>query len=212
MNRGDGRIIFLVGADGCGKSYFSKWLHAYCMEKDYSSVIVWSRFNNYFSKPLLGLFRITGHNYYVYRDGSTFGFHDFESLSIFRYIYVFLQMIDVNIATYNKIVKPKKKFDVVVCERGPFDTFIDVLIDVDLQDTIFRKNFFYVLNSNFSVCFIDREFKNIIQSRGELKYDFKLQRKIFMYRKMSKIFHWSIIDNNGTIDDTKKQIINKLDI
>lgn len=212
MKKKRGRIIFLVGADGSGKSYFSSWLHTYLLEKQYSSVIVWSRFNNYFSKPLLGMLRFTGHNYYKEYKGVLFGFHDFENLFFFRSIFIFLQMIDVNISSYYNIISLTKKKDIIVCERGPFDTLVDVLVDVNFKDTIFKKCFLFSLKTRFDVYFIDRDIDKIISSRNELAYDFKLQRKIDMYRSMSKIFNWTVINNNGDVENTKKQIVSNIAI
>ncbi|MFA7156736.1 MAG: hypothetical protein WC123_03495 [Bacilli bacterium] len=200
-------LVFLVGADGCGKSYFSSWLQTYFVQNGYSSNLVWSRFNNYFSKPILGILRVTGHNYYKEHDGIRFGYHDFENFFVIKTIYIISQMLDVNIATYFKILRSRKKFDNTICERGPFDTLVDVLVDVNMKDIPFKKIFFCIIKNNFKVFFIDRDIDKIISSRNELKNDFKLCRKIDTYRILSEKFNWVIIDNNGSIDNTKKQIL-----
>ena len=209
----DGKeVIFFVGADGSGKSYYSKWLQEYFSNKKYSTIVVWSRFNNYLTKPLLGVLRFTGHSYYREHAGVMFGYHDFERLLFLHPIYIFLQIIDVNLASYFKIYKIKKKYDVVICERGPLDTLVDVLVDVGRNNIYFKKIFFYILKKNITVFFIDRDADKIISTREELIYDYKLQRKIDTYRRMSLEFNWNVIDNNGRIDETKKQILSHISI
>ncbi|MFQ5644536.1 MAG: hypothetical protein ACE5FQ_12695, partial [Thiogranum sp.] len=127
------KIIFIAGVDGCGKTTLSRWLDEYLLSEGVRTSVVWSRFNNYLSKPLLALTRFTGHNYRKTIDGEKFGFHDFEGLHIYNRVFVLLQAIDVNIATYLKIRRPLQATDVLVCERGPWDTLVDVMADTGME-------------------------------------------------------------------------------
>lgn len=72
------QLILLMGTDGAGKSYFATWLARRMQQSGIDATIVWSRFNNYVSKPYLAVTRLTGHNRYERIDGARFGFHDFE--------------------------------------------------------------------------------------------------------------------------------------
>ena len=91
-------LISIVGVDGSGKTTLASWLSDELSAQGREPVLVWSRFRNYLSKPLLALTRITGHNYYKTIDGVKFGFHDFERLVGYREIFALLQAVDVNIA------------------------------------------------------------------------------------------------------------------
>jgi hypothetical protein len=88
-------------------------------EKGFRSCIVWSRFHNYLSRPLLALSRLSGHNYYKQYDGIRFGFHDFETIPLFGWLFILLQAVDVNISAFLNITRIRPKYDVVICERGP---------------------------------------------------------------------------------------------
>jgi hypothetical protein len=201
-------IVFLVGCDGCGKSFFANWINSHFVKNGIKSCIVWSRFNNYFSKPLLGILRVSGHNHYSEHNGIQFGFHDFENLYVLKKFYAFLQMIDVNIATYIKITRCAKKYDSIICERGPYDSLVDVMVDVN--NPINFKIFTLTLYYNHTIIFIDREYNKIIEQRPELIYDYKLNKKIFWYRKLCSILNWNYIDNNHSIENTKKQILKEI--
>ena len=63
-------LICITGVDGSGKTSLTNWLLEYLAEQDYKVESVWSRFNNYLSKPLLALTRITGHNHRSNIDGA----------------------------------------------------------------------------------------------------------------------------------------------
>ena len=96
-------LISIVGVDGSGKTTLASWLVDELAAQGHRPVLVWSRFRNYLSKPLLALTRLTGHNYYRTVDGVKFGFHDFERLVGYRELFAVLQAIDVNIAAYARI-------------------------------------------------------------------------------------------------------------
>lgn len=205
--RSSNNIILLVGTDGCGKTFFANWLNDLMLRRGLTSSVFWSRFNNYFSKPLLGLLRVSGHNYYKEFSNIKFGYHDFENLSIIRSVYIALQMIDTNIATYLNIIRFKNKFDIMICERGPYDTIIDVMADTGIQNLKFKKGFVLSLKYVKKVFFIDRNIHEILKKRPELIYDNKLRFKSDMYRKLCDELGWCYINNNDTIESTKEQIL-----
>ena len=59
--------------------------------------------------------------------------------------------------------------------------------------------------------FIDRDYEKIIGSRTELKHDYKMEGKISTYRRMALQEEWFVINNNDSIENTKKQILDVLD-
>jgi len=208
-------LIYIVGADGSGKSSLAQWLVSLLRNKHIKTTLVRSRFNNWFSKPLLALTRLTGHNYYQKIDDVLFGFHDFEKLYCTRYLFALLQVIDVNIATFCKIVKARNQFEVVVCERGPWDSLVDVIADTGLDalaDNFLGKLFTSQVRADDLVFLVDRTKENIISTRHELIHDYKLDKKIFTYKRLACANGWFILNNNGCMSKTKEQIMKKLNL
>ena len=202
-------LIFVTGTDGAGKSFHAKWLVECLKKKGLKTELVWSRFNNFFSKPLLGLARVTGHNYYKTIDQVLFGFHNFEHLFGFRELFVAFQSVDVNVATFKNIKTAMRRSDVVVCERGPWDTLVDVVSDTGMDcviNNILGKLFTIQVRNNTRVLLIKRSKENILTSRPELLYDDKLERKIAIYDKLAKVYDWIVINNNGAPKEVRKQI------
>ncbi len=213
MNAKRPYLIFITGVDGAGKSCHAKWLKQYLTEKNYKTELVWSRFNNFFSKPLLALARLTGHNYYKTIDGVLFGFHKFKHLYVFKHLFALLQVIDVNIAVVKDILIVTKRADIVIAERGPWDTLVDVVSDTGLDALC--KNFtgrLYTIQAGFNtkVIYIDRSLENILDTRPELVHDSNLENKIRIYRFLAKQYRWKIVDNNGTIQETRENILGKI--
>lgn len=202
-------LIFITGTDGAGKSSLSEWLVSNFRNRGLEVDLVWSRFNNFFSKPLLGLSRLTHHNYYRTIDGVLFGFHNFKHLHGYRHLFALLQAIDVNLAVLRDIRIGRRRFDTLICERGPWDTLVDVIADTgldNLADPILSRLFTIQVRKGSIVIFINRSRDNILKSRPELVHDRNLNRKIDLYSDLSQKYGWFIVDNNESLATTKKQI------
>lgn len=201
--------VAIVGVDGSGKTTLARWLEVLLAERGLKSEIVWSRFMNYSSKPLLALTRLTGHNRYVVRDGVRFGYHDFENLIIYRELFAVLQAIDVNIATWSRIRRRCGGEGVVVCERCAWDTLVDVVADTGLEwlpRSCLGRAYLLMLPKDTLTIYVSRTHANILRCRPELVHDGKLGLRIDLYDELAVLECWKIVDNNGSIDATQDQI------
>lgn len=202
------RIIAVTGVDGSGKTTLTDWLREELRTRGYEPGFVWSRFNNYTSLPFLAATRISGHNVYREHAGVRMGFHDFERLPlVLRYLFVGMQAVDVNIATLFKISRPSRHTQVTICERGPWDTLVDVAADTalaGLANPFMDKVFCGQVARRTDMVLIDRNADSIEASRPELVFDTKLRTRQSLYLRLAEIGGWKILDNNGDLDDTKK--------
>ena len=208
-------LVSIVGVDGSGKTTLANWLVENVARQGGAPVLVWSRFRNYLSKPLLALTRMTGHNHYETHDGIRFGFHDFEGLVGYRELFALLQAVDVNIAAYFRIHRRRRNAGVVICERGPWDTLVDVTADTGLEGlpgSMLGAAYTLFMRRDARVLWIRRDRDRILETRPELAHDYKLQKRIDIYEHLSKMHDWVEIDNNGSLDSAKSQIAAALGI
>lgn len=202
------RIIAVTGVDGSGKTTLTNWLKEDLRARGHAPGFVWSRFNNYLSKPFLAATRMTGHNVYRVHEGIRMGFHEFERLPLLlRYLFVGLQAVDANIATLLKIRVPSGHIPVTICERGPWDTLVDVAADTALDglaNPFMLRLFCGQLLRRTDVVLVDRDVDLIESCRPELKFDVKLRQRRLLYRRLAALGGWKVLDNNGDLNDTKK--------
>jgi hypothetical protein len=209
------RIIAITGVDGSGKTTLVTWLQEELRRRGYNPAVTWSRFNNYLSLPFLALTRLTGHNYYEVNEGVRMGYHDFERLPVvFRVLFVILQAIDVNMATFFKIKLPSRKNALTICERGPWDTLVDVVGDTGfgrLLERPFPGLFFGQVAAASRIIFIDRDPGLIEAARSELKHDRQLRQRHAAYRRLATSRGWTALDNNRSIADATADLSAWLD-
>ena len=205
-----GRFIAITGIDGSGKSTLSAWLQDELVKRGYQPVILWSRFNNYLSLPFLAVTRLTGHNYYETNNGVRMGYHNFEQFPVlFKWLFILLQSIDVNIATLFKLVLPSRKSAVTICERGPWDTFVDVISDTDLDGLITSSIpdiFVAQLSGRTDVILIERDLDLIYSARSEMMHDVKLERRKLLYQRLAEVRSWTVLKNNSSLEITKERL------
>ncbi|MBW1804386.1 MAG: hypothetical protein JRJ85_27090 [Deltaproteobacteria bacterium] len=191
------RIIFFVGVDGAGKTLYANMLLKELKKNGVDAVHAWSRYNNFLSKPLLMLTRLSGHNYKEYHKGIEFGYHEFGSSRAISYLFIVSQMIDVNLATFFKLWSRLKENRVLVCDRGPYDTIVDVMLDTHERyfTDNYRRLYLASLPARHIVFYIYRPLKEIYQNRPELTYDRSLRKKERIYQYLYQDFGWKKIDN-----------------
>ena len=199
-------MIVLVGVDGSGKtSICRKTMDALTAERIKASV-VWSRFSNYLSKPLLAVTRLTGHNRRFVAGGEKLAHHDFSRLVGYRELFVALQAIDVNIGAALRIGRHWRRTDLhlIICERGPWDTVVDVLADVGGHVgsyPFFQKLATWQLRKAVKVVLVRRDCEKIFDSRPGLRHDPTLVQRAQLYEAFAERLGWAVVDNNGSLED-----------
>lgn len=208
------RIIFLTGVDGSGKTYFAEKLMEVLGARGIPATHIWSRFNNYLSKPLLAYARLIGLNYYECEDGVKVGYHDFESSAIISTLFVILQLCDVWIASILKFWAPALSSKViVVSDRGPHDTLIDVTLDTgknDLPKSFLGKLYLRSIPFRQARLFIYRDRAKIELARPDVKKDRKFHKRLALYLDNEKDLNLVRIDNNGSIEETMSLILKQV--
>jgi hypothetical protein len=206
-------LIFITGVDGSGKSFFAEKLLEELKTRGLPVRHVWSRFNNICSKPLLAFCRLIGLNYYETKDGTRIGYHDFEKSKIISWCFIFCQLIDIWIVTLVKIWPQIVKGKILVCDRGAYDTLIDVMVDTKNRSLCASKlgaAFLLLLPRNHQVFFLMRDSGRIFRSRPDVSIDKNFELRCALYRACAARFGWLTVDNNNAPEETLGRILSEL--
>jgi hypothetical protein len=204
------KVVFLTGVDGSGKTHFAKSLIEVLREQGIPVVHVWSRFNNFASKPLLAFTKLIGLNYYEHKGGVKAGYHDFEKSALVSKMFFRLQLLDVWIASIMRFWIPVLRNKVVVADRGPFDTLIDVMVDTknaDLGASRIGSLFLKLIPKPYIVLFLCRDPNKVKELRPDVMHDRNFEFRIRLYDTYTQKLAFAHIDNNGSIKQTTDTLL-----
>ena len=207
--------ICISGVDGCGKSFITNHLiKSFSKKKKY--VHVWSRFKNYFSKPLLLLTRITGHSYTRFSMGIKIRYHDFYKSNFISFTFLFFQWID---QFFEIIFRFKFTKNSIISDRSIFDTLVDLSIDTRKEKFIFgnyAKTLLFFMPRNTHYFVIDRKTILIKKKRKDALIDKNFNRRKKLYKSIVKKYPITFLYNNSEIrvieNAIKKKLINEFEI
>jgi hypothetical protein len=207
------RIICFVGPDGCGKSTLARIAAEELSRQGLRALVVWSRFNNFLSKPLLALALCTGHNRREVHDGAVFGYHDFQCAPWLSYPFILLQTIDVNLACLTKRIQVEQQADILIFERSPWDTLADIIVDTgcrSLTATVWGRLITVQMRGRGPVFYVNRSKDLIMKTRPELKHDRRLDEKIAAYAELAVACGWAPLDNNRPLAEVTRELAGRL--
>ncbi|GAM10720.1 hypothetical protein OR1_03013 [Geobacter sp. OR-1] len=207
------RVIYMTGVDGSGKSFLTEKLITELQRQGISVSHLWLRFSNITSKPLLAICRLLGLNYYLEVNGVRIGYHDFHRSSLIAWLFILFQLIDTWLMTALKVWPKLGSSNVLICDRGAYDTLIDVMVDTKLQRlyrTSLGRLFVKLLPAPHKVLLISRKPAAIFCSRPDVQVDKNFDLRCELYEDCAAYFKWSVIDNNGTPEQTMQKILQEL--
>lgn len=202
-------LLSFVGADGSGKSTLARVAAEECNRMGRPAQVVWSRYNNIFTKPLLAVARCTGHSRREVHEGATFGYHDFQQADGLRYAFIALQTLDVNLAAWWKARTRGGAAAVIVFERSPWDTLADVMLDTGceaLATNTWGRWMTVSMRGRGPVFWVRRSRQAILATRPELRHDRLLDAKLALYERLAAQFGWHQLDNDRPLEEAKAAV------
>ncbi len=205
------RIISISGVDGCGKTTVIEGVRSALEVRGHKTNYVWLRYNHYLTKIYHALCRLTGFTRYEWHDGIRVGYHEFYRSRIISNLSIILNFIDTFFATFFLVYIPALFTNrIIICDRWVVDVLIDLQVDTRKYlgpDSFWGRIFLKLVPGNAKCFVILRDSSMIEAARPEHAYDKN-------YIPRSKLFVlWSensgciAVDNNGSIQDTVRQVL-----
>ena len=216
MDKGNriAKCIVISGIDGSGKSTIIEATRK-VLEDDGESVgYIWLRFNHYLTKGMHALARILKLSVKVHNEMGDVWQHRLYKSRAFCSLYILTNYLDSWVSRY-KYSRIAKKHDVVICDRWITDILVDLATkthDADFLEGKWPERFFKILPRETKMFVIVRNQEALLDCRLENRLDPDFNIRLGVYDKLCKKSFVHVIDNNGTISDSVKQIIDKLEV
>lgn len=206
------KCIIISGIDGSGKSTIinetQKALEAEGIKVGY----IWLRFNHYLTKGMHTLARVIGLSVKVHNEMGDMWQHRLYKNQVFCSLYIFSTYLDswISRLKYNKMAEGK---DVVICDRWITDILVDLATKThrkNFLDSKWPKRFIKILPDGVKMFVVVRNTEALMECRLENRVDPDFKFRLEIYKELCKKNYINIVDNNGTIENSVKQIISQL--
>lgn len=186
----------ISGSDGTGKSTITESLKSTYEKNDKTVKTIWLRFNHNFAK-LVNIFgRITGKSYYETYSWGKVGYHDYNGLIGYFYIYAVL-FDHLLFRRFNrKKIFEKTNSDVLIIDRYIIDIMADLIVDTNKNELVYKlfKKYAQVEILEAKVFILDCDYDIVISRREDIKDDKNWLKKQVAYKYLSEKLNIQIIN------------------
>lgn len=206
------KCIIISGIDGSGKSTIinetQKTLESHGKKVGY----IWLRMNHYLTKCMHAIARVLGLSVKVHNEMGDVWQHRLYKSQIFCSLYIVTTYLDswISRLKYNSAAKGN---DIVICDRWITDILVDLATKThrtDFLDSKWPKRFMKILPPDAQMFVVVRNTEALMACRLENRVDPDFRFRLSVYENLCSKNYITVVDNNGTIENSIKQIIDKL--
>lgn len=203
------KCIIISGIDGSGKSTVIEHTKT-ALESDGNQVgYIWLRMNHYLTKCMHALARVLGLSVKVHNEMGDVWQHRLYRSQLFCSLYILTTYLDSLISRlkYNRIAK---RNDIVICDRWIPDILVDLATKthrLDFLESKWSHRFLKILPKEAKMFVIVRNTEALMDCRLENRVDPDFKYRLGIYEKLCKKDFVTVVDNNGAIAGSVKQIV-----
>ncbi len=197
------KFIIFSGIDGSGKSTYARIFECRLKSNGMSVKYVYMRGldRTFLSLPFLALCRLLKiTKVHKLESGIRVSEYPFYSYKPLRLLWPLLQLVDSMIYILLLIRLPQLFYDVIIFDRSPIDTLVDIIADTRLPIGVgvLQKLFLSLLPRNSIVIILDvNEEIALIRKKDILRKSYlSVRRRI--YNKLADFYGWHVISTNGS--------------
>ena len=207
--RGAGRLIYIAGCDGTGKSTQAALLLAALAQEGVRARHVWLRFPFLLSLPLLAYARSRGLSWHEEANGVRHGYWNFSSSPLLLALLPWTLLLDAALAAIGKIYLPLALGSTVVCERFALDMLADLAVAFDdaafqrgLPGRLFRR----LIPPGATIAVLDLDVETARSRRSDLLQDRRLEARLAAFRQIASDFRIATLSSKQSVEDVQQQI------
>lgn len=207
-------VYIISGPDASGKSTQIERLRCYFEEQGEEVNTVWLRHKHLISLVPLLISRILGCTIDEEISGYSYQYHRFSDHPYLGFLYTVCLLFDLSIAYLLFVYIPTARGKVVICDRGPLDTLIDLRfkLDVDYRRTRLDRVFRSLPprgSKNVILCTEAEELKN---RRNRLRFERDFDERVECYNSEADRIGIHLIDTNTDQEAVFDELVSSLHI
>ena len=199
-------IVYVSGIDGAGKTATATTLEQQLRKLGLPVIRIWFRFPYFTLYPLLFIAHKIGMTKTFRYNNKTFTVHFFERIAR---PYILLFVFDFTLHLIARVLVRTLLPLIIIVERGPIDTLVDLLSDVNAQHSRLCstvRRYFINLQKRGITIFTTADLRTIIKRRPESIIDPK-----FLYRyKLYNLLLKKHLSSTIIINTSKPQQVNTM--
>lgn len=211
MGKGNSGVECLIisGIDGSGKSTIIDATQKALEAEGKIVGYIWLRFNYYLTKGMNAIARVLGLSVKVHNEMGHVWQHRFYKSKVFCKLYVLTIYLDtwVSRLKFDRMAKGK---DVVICDRWVTDILADIATkshNLSFLDGKWPARFLRILPKETKMFVVVRNQNALLDCRLENRVDPDFPIRMKVYEKLCGKPYIIVVDNNGTIEESVRQIM-----
>lgn len=204
----NGRLIYLAGNDGTGKTTQAELLLADFAAAGIPAHYVWLRFPQYMSLPVLALSRLLRITRYRTVSGNRTGRWEFHRAPWLAHLLLWGQVVDAWIARAHRIRPALSRSEAVVLDRFVYDIVVDIAAAAR-DPRLLRSRparLLYRLVRPDDVALLDAPAATIRERRPDLAIDQDLELRADLYRALGRQLGLRRIDASRTREEIHERL------
>ena len=207
-----GRFIYILGADGTGKSTHAQLLVQYLESRCIRCKRLWLRFPFFFSLPLLAYARWRGYSWHEVTDSVDHGYWDFQRSWLMQRVFPTALLMDAALASLLRVYLPLWLGTTIVCERYVLDMVVDLQVGTHrrLVESWELDAFLRLLPRDAPVIGLVAPEPVVIQRRPDLRHDRLLTVKLSTYAALFERIACPVVETIQPVRQAQDRIVNTI--
>ena len=201
-------FLYLVGADGTGKSTQARLLLGRLDELGVPCRRLWLRFPFFLSLPLLAYARCRGYSWHELNDGIDHGYWEFRQSWLLCRILPLTVLADAALASLFAVYLPLSKGVTIICERYVLDMLVDLSVatGIRMADSWALRSLVKLLPAGALPIGLTATEDLVAGRRRDLGYDRKLGAKLAAYEEVFEALRCPIVSVTAPISQVHEQV------
>lgn len=204
-------VYIISGPDASGKSTQIRRLQN-TIEKEHEVHTVWLRHKHFLSLIPLLFSRIIGCTINEEVNEYSYQYHRFSEHRVLGYVYTLLLFVDLYITYIVLVYFPSQRGKVVICDRGPLDTLIDLRfkLDLDYKNSILERAFMCLPPKDSKTIVFYAKPNELKKRRERLQFERDFDKRVHLYHEEAERLGLKKIDTSYGEDFVFKKTIRYL--